>query len=252
MDSDLLRVELERHFELEELHEIGRDVLGLEPEQVVATATKATFARALVTRCAATQALEALCDAVVTAREGVDERLTHGGTQGFATTTEPAEGDAFGPFRIDSRLGEGRLGVVFRGRDAGGEVCLKLLRPEATTDQRALHRFLTHNRLMARITRAGLPGWLSVGEIEGRHFVVHEFTEGETLAEWLARTGPLPLAEARPMLASILEALSELHAHRLIHGALHAGNVLLVSPSSGLRSVVLLDGGSDRFASAHR
>jgi len=247
MDSDLLRVELERHFELEELHEIGRDVLGLEPEQVVATATKATFARALVTRCAATQALEALCDAVVTAREGVDERLTHGGTQGFATTTEPAEGDAFGPFRIDSRLGEGRLGVVFRGRDAGGEVRLKLLRPEATTDQRALHRFLTHNRLMARITRAGLPGWLSVGEIEGRHFVVHEFTEGETLAEWLARTGPLPLAEARPMLASILEALSELHAHRLIHGALHAGNVLLVSPSSGLRSVVLLDGGSDRL-----
>lgn len=247
MDSDLLRVELERHFELEELHEIGRDVLGLEPEQVVATATKATFARALVTRCATAEALEALCDAMVTAREELAERLTPRETAGFSTQAEPAEGDALGPFRIDTRLGEGRRGVVFRARDAGGEVRLKLLRPEATTDRRGLHRFLTHNRLISRIARAGLPGWLSVGEAEGRYYVAHELTEGETLAEWLARTGPIPLADARPMLTAILEALSELHSHRLIHGALHAGNVLLVSPASGLRSVVLLDAGSDRL-----
>ncbi|MBN2193437.1 MAG: protein kinase [Polyangiaceae bacterium] len=247
MDSDLLRVELEKHFELDELQELGRDVLGLEPEQVVATSTKAAFARALVTRCASAMALEALCDAMVNAREDVDDRFRNRGTLGFPTTTEPAEGDAFGPFRIDQRLGEGRLGVVFRARDASGEVRLKLLRPEATSDLRALNRFLTQNRLLARVSRAGLPGWLTVGEVEGRYFVVHELTEGETLAEWITRTGPIPLGDARPMLDAILEALAELHAHRLVHGALHAGNVLLVSPNSGLRNVVLLDAGSDRL-----
>ena len=247
MESDLLRIELERQFELEELHEIGRDALGLEPDDVVATATKATFAKALVERSAKASALEALADAMVAAREELADRFASRNTEGFASRADIEEGEAFGPYRIDAKIGVGRLGVVYRARDQAGEVRLKVFHPEAVADLRARHRFETHQRLAARVFHAGLPAWLTVGEVDGRCYTAQQFVEGETLDEALGRSGPMSLADVRPLLLTILEALSELHTHRLVHGALHLGNVILSARMSGFGeggTIALLDPGS--------
>ena len=243
-----IRAELERLFDLEELHRLAADVLGVEAAAVSDTSATATFAQRLVDRCAAEQALEALCDAVRAVKDSADPRLADVCTKGFVESTELADGAAFGSYRILAKIGEGPVGVVYQALDEAGSVRLKVLRPEVTRDRRALMRFLTTNRLAARLEHCwGLPGWLTVGQWEDQYFVAHQMIEGETLAGHLARMGPTPLADLRPMLSSVLETLAELHASNLIHGALHTRNVLLSSQADGSTVPLLLDVGTDRL-----
>src|SRR5690606_16047158 len=73
--TDILRGELERLFELDELKSLSAELLGLDPEQVGGTEGKGAFARALVERCSSDDALLALADAVILSKEGVDGKL---------------------------------------------------------------------------------------------------------------------------------------------------------------------------------
>ncbi len=248
MDITGLRAELERLFDLDELQQLALDVLGLEASAVSDTSAAATFAQRLVDRCAEEQALEALCDAMHTTKDSVDPRLSELRTRGCLDGRELEEGEAFGSYRILAQIGSGPAGVAYQVLDDAGSTRLKVLRPEATRDRRALARFLTANRLAARLEQCwGLPGGMTVGEVEGRYYVAHQMNEGETLAAYITRMGPTPLAELRPMLSSILETLIELHAAHLTHGALHTRNVLVSPQADGGAVPLLLDLGTDRL-----
>src|SRR5688500_14303236 len=74
-EPDILRAELERLFERDELIQLSRDVLGFEPDQVGGTAAKASFAGALTAHCAENEAIEALCDALVATRSDVSTQV---------------------------------------------------------------------------------------------------------------------------------------------------------------------------------
>ena len=248
MDIAGLRAELERLFDLNELHRLALDVLGMEASAVSDTSATATFAQRLVDRCGEEQALEALCDAMHTMKESVDPRLAELRTKGFLEESEFDEGDAFGSYRILAKIGSGTVGTVYQALDDAGSVRLKVLHPEATRDRRALMRFLTANRLAARLEHCwGLPGWLTVGQVEGRYFVAHQMNQGDTLAQHVVQMGPTPLADLRGMLATVLETLMELHAANLTHGALHTRNVVLCPQSDGSVVPILLDLGTDRL-----
>src|SRR5687768_5551559 len=56
-ETDILQAELERLFELDELLQLSRDVLGFEPENVGGTGAKASFAGALTAHCAENEAI---------------------------------------------------------------------------------------------------------------------------------------------------------------------------------------------------
>jgi hypothetical protein len=68
IETDILRAELERLFELPDLLALSRDVLGFEPERVGGTAAKASFAGALTAHCLEHDAIEGLCDALLATR----------------------------------------------------------------------------------------------------------------------------------------------------------------------------------------
>jgi tetratricopeptide (TPR) repeat protein len=249
---EILRAELERLFELEDLKTFTQRVLGFDPETVGGTAAKASFAGALTAYCHEHDALEALCDALLATHLDVDERLGQLQSSGL-TVDEPLKlGESFGAFKLTQSLGEGRLAWVYAGERSGKPFRVRVLRSEATRDKRGLHRFLTINRLLAAEQHPGLPHGTEAGDVAGRYYVAHELVDGQTLAARITRTGPLHFNEARPILRAILEALAALHKRRIAHGDLRLENVITFRAADGTQQAVLLDAGSDRLRARPR
>jgi tetratricopeptide (TPR) repeat protein len=252
IEKDLLRAELERLFELEELLHLSRNLLGFEPETLGGTETKASFAGALALHCEKEDAVEALCDAMLALRLDVHPELVELRTSGLKHDEPLALGSSFGPFVIARELGEGRSAVAYAATRDGREYRLRVLRHEAARDRRGLHRFLTLNRLVAEIEHEYLPRGLEAGAVGDRFYVAHELVDGETLAARVARTGPLHISDARPLLRAVLEALTALHERRIAHGDLRLENVVAFRTPEGALRVVLLDAGSDRLRARPR
>src|SRR5882724_8996153 len=127
IEADLLRAELERLYELDELVSLSRDILGFDPERVGGTAAKASFAGALTSHCVEQDAVEALCDVLLATRANVSAQVADIRLTGLHTEEELEPGVDFGGYTVLRKLGEGRLAtsyVVKRGND---EYRLKLL-----------------------------------------------------------------------------------------------------------------------------
>ncbi len=278
MDIPGLCAELERLFDLEELMELSEEHLGLRPEDVGGESALGSFAKALTNRCVAFDAVEALCDAVAVARSDADQRLLDLRNTGFSPPETLGEGSVLGPYRIEKKLGGGQLStcylahpsevtsspadaedddlisarytnitgtdVIGAGNSSGGSVRLRVLKTEATLDRRGLQRFLTASRIIGTIPNRSLPSGVIAGPLGDRVAVVHDFFEGESLAEKIQRDGPMRIDEARPLLRAILEALDAIHAYNMAHGAIRLENVLYTIGPNDLPTVLLLDGGT--------
>ncbi|HVU04393.1 MAG TPA: protein kinase [Polyangiaceae bacterium] len=223
---------------------LSRDVLGLDPESVGGLTAKSSFAKALTQKCVESDAVVALCDALAASRDDLDPRVFALRSHGTASTGDLELGDEFGPFLILRRLGKGRLGTVYLARNDGVDMRLKVLRREATYDRVALQRFLAASRLVGTVDAPGLPGAVLAGAIDGRYYVAHRSVEGQTLATRIAKTSAMHVDEARGVIQGILEALSALHEHRLVHGSLRLENILVGTADDGSDRVVLLDAGT--------
>lgn len=247
MEMEILRGELERLFSLDELTALSNDLLGFDPQQVGGTAAKASFAKALTDLCAEVEAVDALVEAILASRTDVSPELKELATS--APKDELATGATFGPFVIGKKLGEGPLGVTYTAKQGDRAVVVKVLRAEAVRDRRALHRFLTATRLVARVEHDALPRHLSAGLVEGagRWWVAYDLIDGQPLSARIARTGPMHVNEARPLLKGIAEALAALHDRRLAHGNLKPENVLVARGEGGQPKVVLVDAAADRL-----
>jgi tetratricopeptide (TPR) repeat protein len=252
IETEILRAELERLFELPDLLALSRDLLGFEPERVGGTAAKASFAGALTAHCLEHDAIEALCDALLATRAEVNAKVLSLRVTGVALDEELKLGAEFGPYVILKKLGEGRLAISYVARKDGAEYRLKVLRREATRDQRGLQRYLTVTRLIAQITHDGLPRDLSAGTVDGRCVVAHAHTEAVPLSLRIARSGPMQPNEAQAVIRGILEPLAALHERRIAHGDLRLDNVLLARAADGAQRVLLVDAGTDRLRARAR
>jgi tetratricopeptide (TPR) repeat protein len=127
-------------------------------------------------------------------------------------------GAAFGPYRIESKLGEGGMGEVFRAIDTrlGRAVALK------TTRERFSARFEREARAIASLNHPNICTLFDVGP----NYLVMELIEGETIAERL-KHGPLPAPTALLYASQIAGALTEAHAKGIVHRDLKPGNVMI-------------------------
>ncbi len=251
-ETDILRAELERLFELPDLLKLSRDVLGFEPEGVGGTAAKASFAGALTAHCLEHDAIEALCDALLATHGDVNAKVADLRITGVVQDEELKVGAELGPYVILRKIGEGRLAISYVARKDGAEYRVKVLRREATRDQRGLQRYLTVNRLIGQIQHPGLPQQLSAGRAGDRFVVSHLNVEGQPLSTRIGRTGPMHINEAKPVIRGILEPLAALHERRIAHGDLRLDNVLMTRAADGAQQVLLVDAGSDRLRARAR
>ncbi len=129
-----------------------------------------------------------------------------------------------GPYRIEARLGEGGMGVVYRATGPDGPVALKVLRAALATeafrsrfDREALIRIADDN--VARVLDAG-------EDDQGTAYIAFELLEGESLADVFARGRP-PLVDLVDWGAQAARGLSAVHAADVVHRDVKPGNLFL-------------------------
>ncbi len=249
---DIVRGELERLFTLEEMTKMSERLLGLAPDEVGGASAKGSFALALTERCFDGDRIDALVDVILHSRKEVDPRVRD--IVALLGKEDLPAGRQLGDFTIQKKIGESDLGIVYQAvrKDGGASATysLKVLRREASRDRRAVHRFLTANRLVGTVDHPGLPRHLEAGEIEpGVFYVAYQYIDAQALSARLARTGPVAYAELRPILRGILEPLAAVHKAHLVHGDLKTENVLVSVRSGDSKdvNVCLIDFGSDRL-----
>src|SRR5262245_6914785 len=146
-----------------------------------------------------------------------------------------------GRFRIEREIGKGGMGTVYLAThlDLERPVAVKIIRPEFATDADVSDRFLREARTMAKLRHPNAAMIFDAGNLpDGRHFIVMEFVEGETLSQALARQGRFSFTEAIDIATQICDVLEEAHRLGIIHRDLKPSNILL-----GKRGVYVLDFG---------
>ena len=151
-------------------------------------------------------------------------------------------------YRLESRLGAGGMGVVFRAVDlpANQLVAVKLLRPEYQSHEAAV-RFNREMRNTARLTHPNVVKVLDVGKTkEGELYFVMELLGGDSLSEVLRREQRLSAERAVNLGVQVCAALQVAHAAGIIHRDIKPANLVLV-PRAGQRELVkVLDFGIAR------
>ena len=144
-----------------------------------------------------------------------------------------ADGFVLGGYTIRSQVGKGQMGGVYKAVHALGQtVALKILPASRAVDQRLLGRFRREARLLVRLDHPHVVKAFQVGEAGGRHFIVMEFLEGETLDRVAARRGKLPAPEAVRLVRQALAGLQHLHERGMVHRDLKPANLMVV-PGGG-------------------
>jgi eukaryotic-like serine/threonine-protein kinase len=155
-------------------------------------------------------------------------------------------GTRFGPYEIVDAIGAGGMGEVWRARDTrlGRDVALKFLPAHFASNEQLLSRFEREARVISSLSHPNICTLHDVGEQDGRHYLVMELIEGESLADRLTR-GPLPLLQVLKYGAQIASALDKAHRQGITHRDLKPGNVMLTKSDAKL-----LDFGLARAATA--
>jgi eukaryotic-like serine/threonine-protein kinase len=160
-----------------------------------------------------------------------------------STVTGLAAGVSLGPYRIESKLGEGGMGQVFRAVDTrlGRAVAIKTMHEQFTT------RFEREARAIASLNHPNICTLYDVGS----NYLVMELVQGETLAARL-KTGPLPMKTALVYARQIAAALVEAHAKRIIHRDLKPGNIMIATSGVKVLDFGLARSGQDETLTASR
>ena len=146
-------------------------------------------------------------------------------------------------FRLDSILGHGAMGAVFKAYHQGlkKDVALKLLHRELTANDEMVARF---DREAAAASRLDHPNCVRIMDFgstdDGRRYLVMECLEGKDLAEIV--TGPMPPFRVVEMMRQVLEGLAHAHAQGLVHRDIKPENIFVVGGEGG-EQVKLLDFG---------
>jgi len=135
-------------------------------------------------------------------------------------------GKTIAHYEIEALIGAGGMGEVYRARDLrlGRNVAVKVLPEIFMTDAVRVARFEREAKLLASLNHANIAALYGLEEFSGRHFLVMELVEGETLAERLAR-GPLPIEDTLNIAHQITEAFEAAHEKGVIHRDLKPANV---------------------------
>ena len=166
---------------------------------------------------------------------------------GIALETSFQEGALLGPYRLETLLGEGGMGQVFRARDTrlGRLVAIKQINPRHGDRDDFQVRFQREARATAALSHPHVCTLYDVGSQDGASYLVMEYVEGPTLASRL-REGPLPFDQITRCGVEIAQALAAAHERGVIHRDLKPSNLILTS-----NGIKVLDFGIAKFTGPH-
>ncbi|QDU66215.1 protein kinase domain-containing protein [Engelhardtia mirabilis] len=144
-------------------------------------------------------------------------------------------GTCLGPWRLIERVGEGGMGVVWRGERADGafsmRVAVKLLKISLGLADREL-RFDAELRILAALEHPGIARLLDGGRSEdGTRYLVLEFVDGDPIDTWCDRRR-LALDDRIRLFLGVCDAVQHAHERGVLHRDLKPGNVLVGADGS--------------------
>ena len=141
-------------------------------------------------------------------------------------------GQTLGHYRIDSKLGEGGMGVVYRAFDTHLDraVAIKVLRPDTTASPDRKRRFVQEAKSASALNH---PGIVHIYDIASANlpdgptdFIAMEFVPGKTLDQHIGKSG-LSLKDALKYGIQIADALARAHAAGIVHRDLKPANIIV-------------------------
>jgi serine/threonine protein kinase len=163
-----------------------------------------------------------------------------------ATPADPTIGKVIsGRYRLEARLGEGGMGVVYRARHVliDRVVALKLIRPDLRSETHLRAWMVREARAANRVDHAHIVDIHDIGETEdGDLYLVMEYIVGVPLSSELAK-GAMPLSRAVDILEQMCAALARAHDLGVIHRDLKSDNIQITTRGGRKDFVKILDFG---------
>lgn len=143
--------------------------------------------------------------------------------------SDPLLGRTLGHFKIDSKLGQGGMAMVYRAHQTNlnRDVALKILPPEMTFDQSYIARFQQEARAAAGLEHSHIVPIFEIGDADGFYYIAMKYIEGGTLKETIDREAPLGLARVLELLEPVGRALDYAHKKGVVHRDIKPSNVMI-------------------------
>ena len=150
-------------------------------------------------------------------------------------------------YEVEGRIGAGGMAEVWRGHDRvlNRTVAIKTLLPQFARDASFVDRFRREAQAAARLNHAGIVSVYDSGTDGEAPYIVMEFIEGRTLADYLSSGKTIPPMEAAQIAKDIAAALAVAHAQGVIHRDIKPANVMVTRDGK----VLVMDFGIARLIS---
>lgn len=142
-----------------------------------------------------------------------------------SAVTGLAPGLFLGPYCIESKLGEGGMGVVYKAFDTklNRPVAVKLL-SDRLADAAARRRFQREAQTASSLHHPHILTVYDAGELEGRQYLVTEYIDGGTLREW-SKAGKRTWREIVELLTGVADGLATAHEAKILHRDIKSANI---------------------------
>ncbi|MEQ1503783.1 MAG: serine/threonine-protein kinase [Myxococcota bacterium] len=129
----------------------------------------------------------------------------------------PSVGTRIGAYELRGVVESGEIGTLYvtRHRMLDTKHALELLHPRP--DERYVHALIEAARLQATVVHPNVVRLTDCGMFEERPFVVSDWVDGRTLADWLDRYGPFPIPAALKLAREIARGVGAIHEARIVH-----------------------------------
>jgi len=139
-------------------------------------------------------------------------------------------GQEFGTFRVESELGSGAMGTVYKAvfKDTGQTVALKLIAPGHLGNETIKARFEREAGILKQLRHPHIVRLFATGRYKKTPFFAMEYVQGESLDKVLERRGRLPWEEVVRLGKQLCDALQHAHEKGIIHRDLKPSNLMVL------------------------
>jgi len=145
--------------------------------------------------------------------------------------TQGLIGEKLGSFRIESVLGSGAMGVVYRGTNEknGRTAAVKVVSAEFAQGGKIRDRFEREAEILQQFRHPSIVRFLAVGRFRGTSYIAMEYIEGVTLEKTISDRGNIPWREVVELGIQICDALHYAHEHGVVHRDLKPSNLMITA-----------------------
>lgn len=140
--------------------------------------------------------------------------------------------ETLGRYRITDKIGEGAMGVIYRGFDPLLErtVAIKTIKLDFSPEERADfdQRFLQEAKSAGRLNHPNIVTVYDAGEADDMAYIAMEFLEGKDLRKLMVKDKPIPANLAVEIVAGIADGLAYAHRHGVVHRDVKPANIMVL------------------------